>query len=239
MASFENKVVFITGCSSGIGLATTLLFLDRKATVFGVDISPFKQPLDDSQTAAFTFHQANLAAPNAAQEAVAACLAKHGPKIDVLANVAGVMDAFASADTVQDADWERVMTINLTVPVRLMAAVLPSMKEHGGGAIVNVASYASLSGAVAGIAYTASKHGLVGATKNVAWRFHNDNIRCNAVLPGGKKSCRLTGLSCVADSLLGVATNITSSMGSNMDMAAYQACAYVALFLSPCVLISY
>jgi NAD(P)-dependent dehydrogenase (short-subunit alcohol dehydrogenase family) len=78
------------------------------------------------------------------------------------------MEAFGSADTVKDSEWEHVLTINLTVPVRLMAAVLPSMKEHKSGAIVNVASYAAISGAVAGVAYTASKHGLVGATKNVA-----------------------------------------------------------------------
>jgi NAD(P)-dependent dehydrogenase (short-subunit alcohol dehydrogenase family) len=63
------------------------------------------------------------------------------------------------------------------------------MKEHGSGAIVNVGSYSSSSGAAAGIAYTASKHGLAGATKNVAWRFHGEGIRCNAVLPGGELSC--------------------------------------------------
>jgi NAD(P)-dependent dehydrogenase (short-subunit alcohol dehydrogenase family) len=183
MSSFEGKVVIITGCSSGIGLATTQLLLARQAKVFGIDISPFKLDVDSS---AFTFHQVDLTKPNAAEEAVAACVQKYGPKIDILANVAGVMDAFGSADTVKDSEWERVLAINLTVPVRLMAAVLPSMKEHKGGAIVNVASRAALSGAVAGVAYTASKHGLVGATKNVAWRFHNEGIRCNAVLPGGK-----------------------------------------------------
>lgn len=181
--SFENKVVIITGCSSGIGLATTRLLLARKANVFGIDIAP---PPQDLSSPAFTFHQVDLTAPNAADEAVAACIRIYGPKIDVLANVAGIMDAFASADTVKESEWERVLTINLTVPVRLMAAVLPSMKEHKGGAIVNVASRAALSGAVAGVAYTASKHGLVGATKNVAWRFHNEGVRCNAVLPGGE-----------------------------------------------------
>ncbi|KAJ4392628.1 hypothetical protein N0V91_011342, partial [Didymella pomorum] len=168
---------------SGIGLATTRILLDRGARVFGIDISPFSQGAGGKE--AFTFHQVDLTKSDAANEAVAVCLREYGPKIDVLANVAGIMDAFGSVDTVKESEWERVLSINLTVPVRLMAAVLPSMQEHKGGAIVNVASRAALSGAVAGVAYTASKHGLVGATKNVAWRFHNDGIRCNAVLPGG------------------------------------------------------
>ena len=185
MASSENKTVIVTGCSSGIGLATTLLFLSQNARVFGIDISPFKHELDTTQKESFAFHEADLCKPGAAEEAISACIARYGPNIDVLANVAGVMDAFGSADTVKDSEWERVLTINLTVPVRMMAVVLPSMKDQKSGAIVNVGSYASLSGAVAGIAYTASKHGLVGATKNVAWRFRKDGIRCNAVLPGG------------------------------------------------------
>lgn len=189
MASFENKVVLLTGCSSGIGLATTLLFLSRNARVFGIDIADFAHELDSAQKDNFHFHKSDLTKSNAAEEAIAACIAKYGPKIDVLANIAGVMDAFSSVDTLKESEWERVMNINLTVPVRLMAAVLPSMKENRGGSIVNVGSYASTSGAVAGVAYTASKHGLVGATKNVAWRFHREGIRCNAVLPGGQYLC--------------------------------------------------
>lgn len=161
MASFENKVVIITGCSSGIGLATTRLFLDRQANVFGIDITTFKEELSEAQKDAFTFHEVDLTIPKAAEDAVAACIIKHGPKIDVLVNCAGISDGFSSADTIQEDEWERVIAINLTVPVRLMGAVLSSMKEHKSGAIVNVASRAGLSGAVSGIAYTASKHGLV------------------------------------------------------------------------------
>lgn len=81
--------------------------------------------------------------------------------IDVLVNVAGVMDNFSSADAVSDELWARVLETNLTVPVRTMRAVLPFMRAKQDGVIVNVASTAAVSGAVAGIAYTASKHGLV------------------------------------------------------------------------------
>jgi NAD(P)-dependent dehydrogenase (short-subunit alcohol dehydrogenase family) len=60
-----------------------------------------------------------------------------------------------------DEEWNRVISVNLTVPTKMMRAVLPSMKEVKKGAIVNVSSKAGASGAAAGIAYTASKHGLV------------------------------------------------------------------------------
>ncbi len=81
--------------------------------------------------------------------------------MDVLVNVAGVMDDFSSADGVSDEVWERVMAVNLTAPVKMMRAVLPGMRERRDGVVVNVASTAAASGAVAGVAYTASKHGLV------------------------------------------------------------------------------
>lgn len=187
MASHENKTVIVTGCTSGIGLATTLLFLSRKARVFGIDISPFTHELDAAQSASFAFHQADICAPGASETAVTACQAKIGRQIHVLANVAGVADNYGSVDTLTDAAWDRVIAINLTAPVRLMRAVIPIMREHKSGAIVNVGSLSSKCGATAGVAYTASKHGIAGATKNVAFRFRHEGITCNCVLPGGKE----------------------------------------------------
>lgn len=90
-----------------------------------------------------------------------ACVEKFGGRIDVLLNVAGIMDLNQSADTVEDEMWDRVIAVNLTAPVRLMREVLGVMKAQGSGSIVNVSSKAGLSGAAAGVAYTASKHGLV------------------------------------------------------------------------------
>jgi NAD(P)-dependent dehydrogenase (short-subunit alcohol dehydrogenase family) len=71
------------------------------------------------------------------------------------------MDTYNSADTLDDETWDRVIAINLTAPVKLMRAVLPTMKQQTSGSVVNVASKAGTSGAAAGIAYTCSKHGLV------------------------------------------------------------------------------
>jgi NAD(P)-dependent dehydrogenase (short-subunit alcohol dehydrogenase family) len=160
ISSLQDKVAIVTGCSSGIGLATARLFLERGSHVFGIDINtpPLKLTQDFST---LTFYQADLTSTQAVEHAVAKCVGKHN-RIDVLVNCAGVSDGWSSADTIHEDEWERVMSINLTVPIRMMKAVLPAMKsQKEGGSIVNVASKAGVSGASAGIAYTASKHGLV------------------------------------------------------------------------------
>ena len=82
------------------------------------------------------------------------------------------MDAYESADVVTDQEWERVMTTNLTVPTRMIRAVLPFMKIRRNGSIINVASKAAVSGATAGVAYTTSKHGLVSLMlRDATWDF--------------------------------------------------------------------
>lgn len=174
-----GRVAIVTGCASGIGLACTQLLLAHQFCVCGLDRRPFDYAklLRVVDHGRFHFHQCDLTVPGACDDAVRICQHSFGgggsldAHIDVLVNVAGVMDGFASADTVTDAVWDEVLAVNLTVPVRMMRAVLSSMVASSpsssssaspGGVIINVSSTAGLSGAVAGIAYTASKHGLVG-----------------------------------------------------------------------------
>ncbi|OQU94837.1 hypothetical protein CLAIMM_01129 [Cladophialophora immunda] len=187
--NLDGKVVVVTGCASGIGLTTTKLYLEAGATVFGIDISPFPQPSPFSTALSekFHFHKADLTAPGACDDSVAACLSKAGKSVDILANVAGIMDAFEAVHKTTDTTWDRLISVNTTVPMKLMRAVLNQggMLEQKSGRIINVASKAGLSGAAAGFAYTASKHALIGMTKHAAWRYHHDGIRTNAVCPGG------------------------------------------------------
>ncbi|KAK3989490.1 hypothetical protein QBC44DRAFT_327451 [Cladorrhinum sp. PSN332] len=180
-----GKVAIVTGCASGIGLAVTQLLLSHQFSVCGLDISEFDYNLLRVEDhGRFHFHRGDLTQPGVPEDGVRIARQSFGGRIDVLINVAGILDNFSSADAVTDQIWSKVLATNLTVPVMMMRSVLPCMKERKDGVIVNVASTAATSGAVAGIAYTASKHGLLGATKNVAWRFRNEGIRCNAVLPG-------------------------------------------------------
>ncbi|KAF4549485.1 Short chain dehydrogenase-like protein 61 [Elsinoe fawcettii] len=199
LPGLKDKVIIVTGGSSGIGLSLVKTLVQEGSKVFACDISP-APTIAELQVTNFKFLQADLSKEGSPAAVVKTCVEAYGEAIHGLCNVAGVMDDVSSADTVTDAMWFRNISINLTAPVFLMRAVIPHMLKAGGGSIANVSSKAGTSGAAAGIAYTSAKHGLVGATKNVAWRFVDDNIRCNCICPGG------------------VATNITQSVDlSKMD----------------------
>jgi NAD(P)-dependent dehydrogenase (short-subunit alcohol dehydrogenase family) len=153
---FSNKVAIVTGTASGIGLSTTKLLLASKCRVFGVDLHPPKD--EELLTAAadpksaFHFHQVDISKQDAPREIVTVCTGCFGPQIDVLANVAGILDNFGTAVTIPDDLLNRVLDVNLKAPIRLMGAVLPKMVDQGGGAIVNVSSRAGFSGACSGLA---------------------------------------------------------------------------------------
>jgi NAD(P)-dependent dehydrogenase (short-subunit alcohol dehydrogenase family) len=109
-------------------------------------------------------------------------------RIDILCNNAGVMDRMTPVADITDDLWQRVLSINLTGPMMTMRRAIPMMIEQGGGVILNTASTAGLRGSHAGAAYTASKHGLVGLTKNTAYMYATQGIRCNAICPGGTET---------------------------------------------------
>ena len=168
---FKGRVAIVTGVSSGMGEATAKLLLANNAKVFGVDVHPLADnTLKAASSSTFVFHQTDLTKAEAAETVVQKALEAHGGRIDILANVAGIMDHFADVVKFRDEELHRVLDNKLKAPLRLMRAVLPHMlpKEGDaagtrGGAIVNVASKAGTSGASSGIAYTASKHGLVSS----------------------------------------------------------------------------
>ncbi|KAJ9642227.1 uncharacterized protein PV06_03214 [Exophiala oligosperma] len=198
----SGKVVLITGCSSGIGLATTKACLDAKAQVFGCDVQ--KPPAELLGLPNFSFQSCDVSKQADISATVEACAKAFNGRIDVLLNVAGISDSLGSVDSLDDEQYDRVVAVDLTGPIKLMRGVIPYMRAQKSGSIVNVSSRAGMGGGVAGVTYTASKHGLIGATKNVAWRYHQEGIRCNAICPGG------------------VRTNITNAISEGIDVEAFQ-----------------
>lgn len=176
---FSGARVVVTGAGSGIGRATALRLLAEGAEVVGADVSipRLAELADEAATDRLTTVAGDLADPAVIERVAAA-------PVTSLANVAGIMDDFLPPAEVDDAVWDRVLQVNLTVPMRLTRAVLPGMIERGRGTIVNVSSEAGLRGSAAGAAYTASKHAINGLTLNTAFFYANQGIRCNAVAPG-------------------------------------------------------
>jgi NAD(P)-dependent dehydrogenase (short-subunit alcohol dehydrogenase family) len=105
-------------------------------------------------------------------------------RLDIVVNNAGIMDEFVPLADLEDTLWQRVMAINLEGPMVICRRALQLMLPQGSGAIINVASIGGLFGGRAGVAYTTSKHALIGLTRSVAYHYAQMGIRCNAIAPG-------------------------------------------------------
>ncbi|WKD57266.1 Levodione reductase [Corynebacterium capitovis DSM 44611] len=180
------RAVIVTGAGSGIGRATALALAKRGDAVVVADLSDNAAEtvnLIEQQGGTATAVVGDVSDDTVVEQLVS--VARQLGDTVGLVNNAGVMDDFAGAADTDDATWQRCLLINVTAPFKLIRAVVPLLREQKGGAIVNVGSAASLRGAAAGAAYTASKHALAGLSKNTAYTYGREGIRCNMVAPGG------------------------------------------------------
>ncbi|TQJ86072.1 SDR family NAD(P)-dependent oxidoreductase [Streptomyces sp. SLBN-31] len=185
---FDGRGVIVTGAGSGIGRAAAVAFAAQGARVLAADIDAkgaddVVREIEGAGGVALTV-VGDLGEQSVVDEVVRTAVDGFG-RVDVLVNNAGIMDRMSALADVTDAEWERVLRVNLTAPFLLTRAVLPHMLAAGGGAIVNTASEAGLRGSAAGAAYTASKHGMVGLTKSLAVMYRRQGVRANAIAPGG------------------------------------------------------
>jgi NAD(P)-dependent dehydrogenase (short-subunit alcohol dehydrogenase family) len=199
---FAGQTAIVTGAGSGIGKATAVRLAQEGARVIAGDLLParLQELLDQFPDFDIVTVDGDISREDTTTRLVAAA----NGRIDVVANVAGIMDGFLPVGEVDDDTWERVFGVNVTGMMRLCRAAVPVMAARGGGAIVNVTSEAGLRGGAAGVAYTASKHAVVGLTRNVSVMYSAQGIRCNAVAPGGvQTNIEAPMLSPLAGSVLG------------------------------------
>ena len=183
---FDGKTVLVTGGALGIGRAVCEIISERGGAVSIVDVDQVAgEDLCSSiqksgGKAGFT--HVDVANFEDMQDAAERTNAKFG-SINSLVVSAGIQ-RYGTAISTDDAQWNEVLNVNLKGAWNAAKATLPFIRAAGGGTIVNVSSVQALASQQNVLAYTVSKHGLLGLTRSIAVDFAKENIRANAVCPG-------------------------------------------------------
>ncbi|VWX37594.1 SDR family oxidoreductase [Exiguobacterium oxidotolerans] len=227
----SGKVIIVTGAASGMGKAMAELFAAEGAHVVVSDIhyagaQEVAEAITKNGGTAIAI-ETNVAEEGAVRQLIDETLSTYG-KLDILVNNAGIMDGMEGVEDVTDERWERVFSVNTTGVMRLMRLVLPIFRAQGNGIILNNISIGGLNGARAGAAYTASKHAVVGLTKNTAYLYANEGIRCNGIAPGAVETNIGQSMTNINDFGMG---RTMLGMGLNPRTAKPEEIAKLALFL--------
>jgi NAD(P)-dependent dehydrogenase (short-subunit alcohol dehydrogenase family) len=229
----QNKVAVVTGAASGMGKAIVTLFAAEGAKVVAADLNAegLQAVVDQIKAKGGTAIAVptNVTKEEDIENMINTAVKTYG-KLDILVNNAGIMDNFVTVGNLQNDLWNRVLAINLTAPMMASRLALNIMKEQAtGGAIINTASVGGLFGTRGGASYVASKHGLVGLTKNIAATYGQFGIRCNAIAPGGVNTN--IGATITAPDMLGLEALTKGAASDHAPSGEPEQIAQVALFL--------
>lgn len=183
----KGKIAVVTGASSGMGKEIAYIFAKEGAIVYAAarrleKLEELAEKTKDFEGKIIPV-SSNLINQEDAEKLVEYAYSDSG-KLDILVNNAGIMDDFSGVGDVNDEMMNKVFDLNVFAPFYTSRKAVNIFLKEGRGVIVNIASIGGLYGARAGAVYTASKHALVGLTKNTGYMYAKKNIRCNAICPG-------------------------------------------------------
>lgn len=203
--SLEGHVAMITGAGSGIGRAMSTLFASRGAAVAVLDIDLGRADATVASIVAAGGRalavRCDVADSSSVKNAVEVAL-DHLGSISILCCNAGILDDFKPVLETDEELWDAVLGVNLKGVYLTTRAVLPQMLAAGHGVIINTASISGMIAGGGGAAYTASKHGVIGLTRQLSFDYASQGIRANAICPGPVRTAMTAGVIASRDPLV-------------------------------------
>ena len=196
--NFNDKTAVVTGAGSGIGRASAMAFAKEGAMVMvsDIDTKGGEETVSLIQASGGTakFFKCDVSKSIQVEELMNEVIQEFG-RLDFAVNNAGVSMRPGLTADIDEEEWDRIISINLKSVWLCMKYEIPRMLDTGGGAIINMSSLAGIRGRANTVAYSASKHGIIGMTKTAALEYANNGIRINAICPGLTQSGMTSGLS--------------------------------------------
>lgn len=228
MKLLRGRVIVLTGAGSGVGRAAHALFRAEGARLLLVDRDASRIATTEQEE---VIHEADLTSAAACEAMVALAEARFGA-LAGLCNTFGIDPPTAGGtEATSEADWDRILTVNLKAVFLCCRAALPALRRNGGGAIVNVASQGALLTLPGMTAYGVSKAGVLQLTRQIAADHGREGIRANCVCPSGLVSPSLDRAAVLATEQLARRAEVMQRMAPLARVCTPEDVARAMLFL--------